>query len=317
MKDVLNELHIFYGFDDDDLGLLSNYFRLKTFEKDDTVISRNDVIEELFIVINGKIVSTLDLPGSIERKHAEYTTGDFFGEVPLFGKRPSFDSYVAAERTEVLSVEEKALTHLVDNHSEIAVKLVSRLLSGTIQYLRNSSKFLADVVQWGEDASRRVITDELTGVYNRAFLDDAMESFFNISENNKKPLSLLMVDLDNFREINDILGMEDGNRILKRLVAIISSEISRHGIIARYGGDEFSILLPEADLAKASEIAEDIRKGIEEFGKTHYSDSPVQVTTSIGISSFPDTASSFDTFKDTADKALYRAKDGGRNRVEY
>ncbi len=316
MKDVLIELHIFYGFQDEELKLLENYFTLRSFNNGDEVISRNDVIDELYIVLNGKIVSTIDIPGSIERKHGEFQTGDFFGEVPLFGKRPSFDTYVAVEKTEVISIEEKALASLVENHSETALKLISRLLVGTIQHLRDSSNFLADVVQWGEDASRRVITDELTGVYNRAFLDDALENFFNISQSNNKPLSLLMVDLDNFRIINDHLGMEDGNKILKRLVAIISSVISRHGIIARYGGDEFSILLPEADLKRAGEIAEEIRKGVEQYGQEHYADSPVQVTTSIGISSYPDSASDFATFKDRADGALYRAKSSGRNRVE-
>ncbi len=139
-----------------------------------------------------------------------------------------------------------------------------------MERFRSSSRFFSDVVQWGENASRRVITDELTGIYNRAFLDDALESFFEISRNNNKPLALFMLDIDNFRTINSGLGREAADGIIKEFVDIITGVMSRHGIIARYGGDEFTILLPEAGLAKATDIAEQIRRSVLNTISAHY-----------------------------------------------
>jgi diguanylate cyclase len=127
-----------------------------------------------------------------------------------------------------------------------------------------------------------------------------------------------MLDIDNFRKINEDLGLEAGNRILQELVDLIQKITSKHGIIAHYGGDEFSILLPETDLARAKIIAEQIRSDVEKYDfSKHLAGKIIPVTASIGISSFPDTAVDLETFKQKADEALYKAKELGRNRVEW
>ncbi len=186
----------------------------------------------------------------------------------------------------------------------------------TIQRLKDTSKFLADVVQWGEEASRRVITDEMTGVYNRVFLEDALESFFNISKNNNKSLSRLIMDIDNFKDINSA-GDEAGNGVITEFAEILKRLAGIHGIIARFGGDEFFVLLPDADIEKAHSLAEEIRAEVErnDFSK-YLPGRNIPVTTSIGISSFPETAADLVSFREKADASLFRAKDMGRNRIE-
>jgi diguanylate cyclase (GGDEF)-like protein len=318
MKDILKTLNLFSELNNEELNFIEKYFTIRPYKKNEVISSYNELSKEVFIVLKGKIFSTLKIPGSIERKHGEYVPGDIFSEGSLFGYKPPFDTFFSAESSEVLIISEKNLRELIENNPIIAVKLTSHLLSMTIRQLGNSSKFLADVVQWGENASRRVITDELTGLYNRAFLDDALESFFNISKSNNKPLSLLMVDLDNFRKINEKYDHETGNKILVELVNLVQNTISKHGIFARYGGDEYSILLPETDLQRAITIAEQIRKDVESnnFSK-YFFGGDIPVTISIGISSFPDTATDLAAFKEKADLSLYKAKDSGRNRVAY
>ncbi len=318
MQEILRNLPIFKSFSSDEILKIEKYFSYRKFKKDEIIAAPADGMKELMIVADGKVVNTLNLPGDINKKRDEYESGSFFGEMSLFGHKVSFDTFYAAEESTLAAISGKKMQELIENESQIAMKFIFQLLSMTINRLRNSSKFLADVVQWGENASRRVITDELTGLYNRAFLDDALENFFYISKSNNKPLSFLMLDLDNFRNINEKYGHETGNKILFEVVNLIKNIISRHGIIARYGGDEYSVLLPETDLKKALIIAEQMRSSVESHDFSKFLDGKnTGFTISIGISSFPDTATEFEAFKEKADASLYKAKKTGRNRVAY
>ncbi|HPS87117.1 MAG TPA: GGDEF domain-containing protein [Spirochaetota bacterium] len=314
MIDRLSRLEIFSGYEKTELEILGKFFKVKKFNSGEPVIKPGETGKELFIILTGVIHSTLILPGSIDRKHNEYKRGDVFGELPVFGHKPDFNSYNASEGGELLVIEENDFIKLIEEYPVTSIKLISRLLSHTIMQLRKSSRFLADVVEWGENASRRVITDELTGLYNRAFLDDALENFFYISQSNNKPLSFLMLDTDNFRKINELIGHEAGNSVIIEFAGIIRRIISKHGIMARYGGDEFSILLPETNLNTAVEIAEQIRESVENFDfSKHLGGHDIVITTSIGISSYPDTAADLVSFKQKADDSLYKAKVSGKN----
>jgi diguanylate cyclase (GGDEF)-like protein len=318
MDDMMKNFALFSEFTDDELTLLLAYFITREYGKDEIVTRAGGVERKLFIVVTGSIVTAPGNAGFINRKQTVYGPGDFFGEVALCtGKSPDGDR-ITAEKSRLLEISEDRITALTGEHPSVAVKFVSQLLSLTVLRLRGFSRFFADIIQWGEHASRRVITDELTGVYNRLFLDDVLESFFNISKSNGKPLALFMLDLDNFRQFNETLGMDTGNAVLQAVVAIIRKSISKHGIIARYGGDEFSILLPEAGLEKALEVAEQIRADVALCDSSKYtSGKKIPVTISIGISAFPDTVQEIAEFKGKADKSLYEAKKNGRNRIEY
>ncbi len=317
MVEILNKLEMFSGYENSELEILGKYFKIKKFNADEPVIMPGEIRKELYIVLSGIIFSTLKIPGSIDRKHVEYNPGDAFGELSMFGNKPVFDSYTSLNASELLVITENDFLELIEAVPGHSIKLISKLLSHTITEFRKSSRFLADVVEWGEKASRRVITDELTGLYNRAFLDDALENFFYISQSNNKPLSFLMLDTDNFRKINELIGHDAGNGVIIEFAGIIKRVISKHGIMARYGGDEFSILLPETDLKSALDIAEQIRESVETFNfSKHLGQHRIEITTSIGVSSFPETALDLPAFKQKADESLYKAKDSGRNRVE-
>ncbi len=308
---------VFSDLDGRELKVLMTCFKQRILKPDEVIIKAEEIRRELFFIQEGTIVSTLKLPGSIERKRGHYHEGDFFNEISFFAQKPSFDTFYAAEETTLLSLSEDAFLELMEKNSVISTKFTSRLMAMTVKRFRATSKFLADVVQWGEGASRRVITDELTGAYNRAFLDDALEDFFNTSVSNNKPLSLFMIDIDNFNTVNEQVGRDAGDAIILEVVKILKDAVSSYGILARYGGDEFSILLPEADLEKAKTIAEVIRFSLEELDFSKYlKGSKIKITASIGISNYPETAVNLESFKKNADASLYRAKDRGRNRIE-
>ncbi|HOD15602.1 MAG: GGDEF domain-containing protein [Spirochaetes bacterium] len=317
MNDILRNLHIFNGLNDSEYARLGKSFDLVSFEKNGTISTQDHENGQLFIVVEGTVTSTIKPAGGIERKQGEFHPGDFFGEISLCPPLPLIVTYRAIENCRLISISRQSLMELIDSDPDIAIPVLTRFIGLTTRRLRKSSKFLSDVVQWGEIASRRIITDDLTGVYSRIFLEDALENFFSISKSNNKPLSLLMLDIDNCRKINEEFGLETGNRIIVEIAGIIKNCISDYGIIARYGGDEFSILLPEADVAKATGIALRILQEIEgrDFSRYFHGQS-ITITASIGISSFPETATDLSEFKKNADTSLYHAKESGRNRVE-
>jgi GGDEF domain-containing protein len=259
MMELMKKHPVFSGLTDGDMSDLEKYFSMRIFEEGSVIIPAGEIKKRLFFIASGKITGTLRLPGDIERSHSRYMPGEFFGEISFFAGKPSFDTFIAAEKSALIEIGREEFAELMEKNPELGVRFATPLMGMTVERFRASSRFFADVVQWGEQASRRVITDELTGLYNRAFLDDALLNFFEISKSNSKPLALFMMDIDNFRTINSELGHDCGNGLLQEFVGIIQGITCRHGIIARYGGDEFSILLPEADLPRALEIAENTR----------------------------------------------------------
>ncbi len=155
-------------------------------------------------------------------------------------------------------------------------------------------------------------TDPLTKIYNRMKFGNLMEAEIAKSRKTKKPLSLVVIDIDFFKKINDTYGHQAGDYVLITTVEIIKSKIRSNDIFARWGGEEFMLLLPGADLEVAVSRSEIIREALESYDFIE----PNTVTGSFGVSCFKD-EDSVDSFIKRADEALYAAKRNGRNRVEY
>lgn len=162
------------------------------------------------------------------------------------------------------------------------------------------------------------ITDDLTGLLNRRYLLDRMEEELSRSLRYNRQMSVLMLDLDHFKQINDSFGHPAGDRILEGVAVTIMNSIRTIDIAARYGGDEFVIVLPETDTGMALLIAERLRSSIAETppAATRDNASPVSLTVSIGIACCPQHGATVDGLLKCVDEALYQAKDRGKNRTE-
>lgn len=160
------------------------------------------------------------------------------------------------------------------------------------------------------------IIDELTGVYNYRHFRARLEEERRRTVRYGQPLSLVMVDIDWFKRLNDRYGHETGNIALQRLAEVILSCTRDVDMVARYGGEEFSVILPQTTASEARVIGERIRRTVEhtEFGRAPNGE-PIRLTVSIGISCYPDNGRPEDELVETADKALYDAKGKGRNLV--
>ncbi|WP_059172174.1 diguanylate cyclase [Bacillus sp. FJAT-27445] len=158
-------------------------------------------------------------------------------------------------------------------------------------------------------------TDFLTGLSNVRQFDVIWNRKVSAAKQTGEPLSLLAIDIDHFKSINDRYGHPDGDKILKQLGEILNASAGNRGIAARNGGEEFSMILPNTSEIFAKEIAEEVRKKVETYPFAISGESRIHITVSIGIATYPDTTTAIDYLLKKADDSLYRAKNEGRNRV--
>lgn len=161
---------------------------------------------------------------------------------------------------------------------------------------------------------KMAVYDGATGLLSKTFFMDELKLQFEIARRQERLLSFVMMDLDDFKQINDRFGHPAGDVVLKEVAKIINSQKRTQDIASRYGGEEFVLLLPGTDVEGAVNLTERIR---EEINKTEIKafHQVIKVTVSAGISCFPLTASSMDELIEQADNALYEAKKTGKNRT--
>ena len=154
--------------------------------------------------------------------------------------------------------------------------------------------------------------DHLTGLFNRNFLDEALDREVARAKRHNTYLSVLFFDLDDFKKVNDTFGHQSGDAVLQEVAKIIVREKRNEDIAARYGGEELAVILPETEKYKAMVLGERIRKGIEDM-ELRFDKETIKITTSGGLASFPMDASNTADLLKNADEALYRAKNSGKN----
>ncbi|MCS6874116.1 MAG: GGDEF domain-containing protein [Pyrinomonadaceae bacterium] len=157
------------------------------------------------------------------------------------------------------------------------------------------------------------ITDPLTGIFNRRYLFRRLDEEVRKVKRYSSALSLVLFDIDHFKEVNDKYGHLVGDKVLVEVCRVIQENVRRTDFVARYGGEEICVLMPNTKLAKAKSVAERIRGKIEQ-SQIGIGGSSLNVTLSAGVASFSESDSIEDLIR-KADANLYRAKEAGRNRV--
>ncbi len=165
------------------------------------------------------------------------------------------------------------------------------------------------------ELERQAHLDYLTGISNRRYFMDQAEFELNRARRYSTPLSLFMLDIDFFKQINDTRGHAAGDVVLKKLAEVCQQTLREVDIFGRIGGEEFAILLPGADINAAAEVAERLRAQLASTVVQFESGQPVHFTVSIGVTTLTHPNDNIDMLLSMADKALYDAKNNGRNRV--
>lgn len=160
------------------------------------------------------------------------------------------------------------------------------------------------------------VTDAVTNLYNRHFLDTHLDNIFKQAPDNRPKTSLLMLDIDHFKSVNDTYGHASGDEVLEEFSKRVSDNMRSIDLVARYGGEEFVVVMPETDADFAMYIAERVRKKIcDEPFKISGAEEPIDITVSIGVSIISDECATKECLLKQADEGLYKAKESGRNQV--
>jgi diguanylate cyclase (GGDEF)-like protein len=166
-----------------------------------------------------------------------------------------------------------------------------------------------------ENLMSSALRDGLTRLFNKRYFTERLDSELKFAQRHTAALSLLMLDLDHFKKINDTMGHLAGDKVLATVAHVLLKAVRNEDVVARFGGEEFAIILRATELESAEATAERLRKLVEGTPIT-LDGKHMKATVSVGLASYPSTpAKTLEELIDAADKALYRAKHGGRNRV--
>jgi diguanylate cyclase (GGDEF)-like protein len=276
----------------------------------------------VFLVEDGKLrlASFVNLSATVLKPCQELAPGQCFcGQALVTGKIIISRDIGATGLSPLCLPEAVRLGHIV-----IPLKAVNRVVGLLSLYTEQGTEVGEDLQQFLDSLGSLIgiavnnsrhyeeiktvsLHDPLTGLANRRFLEIQLEKCFGAAKRYQEKLSLVMLDIDHFKEYNDTHGHQAGDRLLTRLAEVLLREMRDSDYVFRYGGEEFLCMFPETGLATAGEAAERLRMAVE---------AETDVTISLGVATFTGDMPDKETLVRKADEALYRAKQEGRNRVE-
>lgn len=204
--------------------------------------------------------------------------------------------------------------HLRDTGSKGAQRLSMR--TSLVELFAEQVALTLGNLKLRETLRSQSIRDALTGLFNRRYLEETLGREERRAFRANLPIGIIMFDVDHFKRLNDAHGHDAGDAVLRALGSLLQTHVREGDIACRYGGEEFVIALPGASLAITCERADELRKLTEKFTSFIPGRSMEKVTISLGAAAYPDHGATWQEVVQAADKALYRAKQGGRNRVE-
>ena len=308
-RSLLDSLELFRGVLPDDVHELLQRCDRRDLAEGELLLSPGAKNEHVFIVLSGSLsihVGSADTPVL-----ATMDVGACVGEMSIIEDRDPSAYVIGAEESHLLLIHQTVLWEMVDASHEFAKNLLIVLS----ERVRSHNRVIADSFGELKKFEKHATTDALTGLANRHALQDTFPIEIKRCVEKEKPVAMMMIDVDNFKQFNDMFGHIAGDRALSAVSKILRSQFRPRDILVRYGGDEFAVLLPGTSKKQALVIGERVRATVS--GSTgDGSDSLIQipVTISMGVGELKPKGS-LDALTRDADAALYRAKNAGRNIV--
>ncbi|MBN2804818.1 MAG: GGDEF domain-containing protein [Deltaproteobacteria bacterium] len=275
-----------------------------------TLLEQGQSNQTMYLVMDGRLSVHLDHPETEPVAFLEI--GQTVGELSVIDDSPASAFVIASLPTKLLAIDESTFWRMVEVSHEFSTNMLL-LLAGRLR--ANNSKIIEGLNQRLK-LEHEATVDALTGLRNRRWLDSTLPRMSSRHRFSKKPLSMIMLDVDHFKKFNDNYGHAAGDRVLTVVAKTIAEKIRPTDLAARYGGEEFSILLPDTPLAGGIVAANRIREAVEHTEVVCADGRHLPpVTISLGVAEATDMESGSDTLG-RADNALYQAKSNGRNRVE-
>ncbi len=309
-RSLLEGLELFRGVSADDVAKLLTECGRRDLAAGDLLLSPGEHNEHVFVVLSGSLSVHVGAPDNPALATME--PGACVGEMSIIEDRDPSAYVLGREDAHLLVIHRSILWQMVDASHDLAKNLLVVLS----ERVRSHNRVIADSYGELQKAEQSAATDALTGLGNRHTMEDAFPREIERSNRDSLPLSLIMLDLDNFKSLNDSLGHVTGDRMLASVAEILRRQFRPGDILVRYGGDEFAVLLPRVSEDQALDIAERVREAVASYDLTDYEhDGPaLSVSVSIGVAEL-NGRQSLDDLLAAADAAMYRAKNSGRNAV--
>ena len=261
----------------------------------------------LFLVASGSVAVQF---AHGTRPHLRVGPGECVGELSVIDESRVSADVVALEHTVVLGVNRSYVLDLIETSGQAARNLL-RILAARV---RHDNIALSESERLQLELEQIALVDVTTGLKNRRGMETAFVRQLYRTLRAHLPVTLLMIDLDAFKQVNDRRGHLVGDAVLRRTAQQLAAALRPQDLLARYGGDEFAVLLPSVDEEQALTVAERIREIVAATALTPADEGLAAVTVSIGLATARNPVS-LAALVEAADRALYRAKSGGKNRV--
>lgn len=308
-RSLLQALELFRGVRPEDVQDLLQRCDRRDLAAGELLLSPGAKNEHVFIVLSGSLNVHVGAPNTPVLATME--VGACVGEMSIIEDRDPSAFVIGAEDTHLLVIHQTILWEMVDASHDFAKNLLVVLS----ERVRSHNKVIADSYGELRKFERHATTDALTGLGNRHSMEESFPREIARCENDDEPVSLVMIDVDNFKDFNDKFGHIAGDRALAAVSRILRKQFRPRDVLVRYGGDEFAVLLPEVGEGTAMAIADRVREAVS--GTTgDGSDSliTIPVRISMGVAE-KQPNNTLDNLIRAADAALYRAKHAGRDMV--
>jgi len=308
-RSLLEGLELFRGVKANDVQQLLQRCDRRDLESGELLISPEARNEYVYVVLSGSLnvhVGSPDTPIL-----ATMDVGACVGEMSIIEDRDPSAYVLGGERSHLLVIHQSILWEMVDASHAFAKNLLVVLS----ERVRSHNRVIADSYGEIKKFERHARTDALTGLQNRYSMEESFEREIARCAKSKQPVSLIMIDIDNFKDFNDQFGHIAGDRALSAVASILRHQFRPRDLLVRYGGDEFAVLLPDVDEKLAMIIADRVREAV--CGTTGDGDDSlikIPVKISMGVAQLGSRGDLTSLLR-TADAALYRAKHAGRNTV--
>ncbi len=312
---ILRDVDLFSVLMDRELETIAAACDILRLEAGSLVFGMNEESRAMFIVREGEILITRTQENEGEMFLAQYGAGDSFGEMDLFEGNLRDATAVTLKDSELIVFPRKGLdfSEVLSRHPRISARMLYNFIASLSGRLRGAHSLIKEKAPWIRGLEKELFTDKLTGLFNEKYL---MEEFQLEMGTAGPHTSLVMIKPDNFKEINDTLGHDAGDRVLILLSIFLQSSLRERDTAVRYHGDVFAVIMPGTDAKEAAAASREIGKSLQEMDIGGITGGEIgSISVSMGIAVYPDHAEDRRALIDLSYERMMKARRRGGGRI--